>query len=159
MQRVYGTAFFSQKELDEHVTRLEEAKKRDHRKLGKELGLFTFHPARRARASGGQGRDALQHARRLHARQALPRRLQEVKTPIVYNKELWDHVRATGRTTARTCSWWSRADGDEMGLKAMNCPGHYLLYRARSTATARCRSASTSRRRSTATKRRACSAG
>ena len=44
MQRVYGTAFFSQKELDEHLARLEEAKKRDHRKLGKELGLFTFHP-------------------------------------------------------------------------------------------------------------------
>ncbi len=44
MQRVYGTAFFSQKELDEHLTRLEEAKKRDHRKVGKELGLFTFHP-------------------------------------------------------------------------------------------------------------------
>ena len=44
MQRVYGTAFFTQKELDEHLTRLEEAKKRDHRKVGKELGLFTFHP-------------------------------------------------------------------------------------------------------------------
>ena len=44
MQRVYGTAFFSQKELDEHLARIEEAKKRDHRKVGKELGLFTFHP-------------------------------------------------------------------------------------------------------------------
>src|SRR6186997_836591 len=44
MQRVYGTAFFSQKELDEHLARIEEAKKRDHRKVGKELGLFAFHP-------------------------------------------------------------------------------------------------------------------
>ena len=44
MQRLYGTAFLSQKDLDAHLTRIEEAKKRDHRKVGKELGLFTFHP-------------------------------------------------------------------------------------------------------------------
>ena len=44
MQRVYGTAFFSDKELKAHLTQIEEAKKRDHRKLGRELGLFTFHP-------------------------------------------------------------------------------------------------------------------
>ncbi len=65
MQRVYGTAFFTQKELDEHLTRLEEAKKRDHRKVGKELGLFTFHPwAPGADVLAAERHDALQHARR-----------------------------------------------------------------------------------------------
>src|SRR4030095_2141464 len=44
MQRIYGTAFLSEKDLEQHLRRLEEAKKRDHRKIGKELGLFTFHP-------------------------------------------------------------------------------------------------------------------
>ena len=69
MQRLYGTAFLSQKELDAHLTRIEEAKKRDHRKVGKELGLFTFHHVgARRHVLAGQGHDALQHARRLHAR-------------------------------------------------------------------------------------------
>ena len=65
MQRVYGTAFFSETELKAHLQRIEEAKKRDHRKLGKELGLFTFHPwAPGATFWLEQGHDALQHARR-----------------------------------------------------------------------------------------------
>ena len=77
MQRIYGTAFFSQKELDEHLTRLEEAKKRDHRKVGKELGLFTFHPWAPGRdVLAAQGHGALQHARQLHARRADPGRLR-----------------------------------------------------------------------------------
>ena len=105
MQRVYGTAFFSQKELDEHLTRLEEAKKRDHRKVGKELGLFAFHPwAPGAGILDGQGRDALQHARRLHARQALPRRLPGSEDAARLQQGALGSRRATGRTTARTCS-------------------------------------------------------
>ena len=77
MQRVYGTAFFTQKELDEHLTRLEEAKKRDHRKIGKELGLFAFHPfAPGAGFWTGKGATLYNTLARLHARQALPRRLQ-----------------------------------------------------------------------------------
>ena len=77
MQRIYGTAFFSQKELDEHLKRLEEAKKRDHRRVGKELGLFTFHPwAPGATFWLPKGHGALQHARQLHARRADSRRLR-----------------------------------------------------------------------------------
>jgi len=128
MQRVYGTAFFSQKELDEHLARIEEAKKRDHRKVGKELGLFTFHPwAPGAGFWTGKGA-TLYNTLADYMRGKLFRAgYQEVKTPIVYNKELWI-----------TSGHWSHyrenmflvesADGDEMGLKAMNCPGHYLLY-------------------------------
>ena len=128
MQRVYGTAFFSQKELDEHLTRLEEAKKRDHRKLGKELGLFTFHPwAPGAGFWMGKGATLYNTLADYMRGKLFPAGYQEVKTPIVYNKELWI-----------TSGHWSHyrhnmflvesADGDEMGLKAMNCPGHYLLY-------------------------------
>ena len=69
MQRIYGTAFFSENELKAHLTRLEEAKKRDHRKLGRELGLFLFHPWAAGRdILAGEGHDAVQPARKLHAR-------------------------------------------------------------------------------------------
>ncbi len=77
MQRVYGTAFFSDKELKAHLTQIEEAKKRDHRKVGRETGLFMFHPwAPGAAFWLAQGHAALQHARELHARGAVPRRLR-----------------------------------------------------------------------------------
>jgi threonyl-tRNA synthetase len=128
MQRVYGTAFFTQKELDEHLARLEEAKKRDHRKLGKDLGLFAFHPwAPGAGFWTGKGATLYNTLADYMRGKLFPAGYQEVKTPIVYNKELWI-----------TSGHWSHyrenmflvesADGDEMGLKAMNCPGHYLLY-------------------------------
>jgi len=128
MQRVYGTAFFSQKDLDEHLTRIEEAKKRDHRKLGKELGLFAFHPwAPGAGFWTGKGATLYNTLADYMRGKLFPAGYEEVKTPIVYNKELWI-----------TSGHWSHyrenmflvesADGDEMGLKAMNCPGHYLLY-------------------------------
>jgi len=128
MQRVYGTAFFSQKDLDEHLTRLEEAKKRDHRKVGRELGLFAFHPwAPGAGFWTGKGATLYNTLADYMRGKLVPAGYQEVKTPIVYNKELWV-----------TSGHWSHyrenmflvksADGEEMGLKAMNCPGHYLLY-------------------------------
>jgi len=128
MQRVYGTAFFSQKELDEHLTRLEEAKKRDHRKVGKELGLFAFHPwAPGAGFWTGKGSTLYNTLADYMRAKLAPAGYQEVKTPIVYNKDLWvlsghwSHYRENMFLV-------KSADGDEMGLKAMNCPGQYLLY-------------------------------
>ena len=129
MQRIYGTAFFSQKELDEHLTRLEEAKKRDHRKRrqgARALHVPSVGAGRHVLAA--EGHDALQHARQLHARRADSRpATQEVKAPIVFNKALWE-----------TSGHWDyyhdnmflvkSADGEEMGLKPMNCPGHFLLF-------------------------------
>jgi threonyl-tRNA synthetase len=128
MQRVYGTAFFSQKELDEHLARIEEAKKRDHRKVGKELGLFAFHPwAPGAAFWTGKG-STLYNTLADHMRARLaPAGYQEVKTPIVYNKDLW--VMSGHWSHYRENMFLVKsADGDEMGLKAMNCPGQYLLY-------------------------------
>ena len=128
MQRVYGTAFFTQKELDEHLTRLEEAKKRDHRKVGKELGLFAFHPwAPGAGFWTGKGATLYNTLADYMRGKLFPAGYQEVKTPIVYNKELWE---LSGHWSHYRENMFlvQSADGEEMGLKAMNCPGHYLLY-------------------------------
>lgn len=128
MQRIYGTAFFSESELKEHLRRLEEAKKRDHRKLGRELGLFMMHP----RAPGATF--WLAKGTRLYNTLAdymrgvlLPAGYVEIKAPIVFNKALW-----------QTSGHWDyyqdnmflvkSADGEEMGLKPMNCPGHFLVF-------------------------------
>jgi threonyl-tRNA synthetase len=128
MQRVYGTAFFSQKELDEHLARIEEAKKRDHRKLGKELGLFAFHPwAPGAGFWTGKGSTLYNTLADYMRAKLAPAGYQEVKTPIVYNKDLW--VMSGHWSHYRENMFLVKsADGDEMGLKAMNCPGQYLLY-------------------------------
>lgn len=128
MQRVYGTAFFSQKELDEHVQRLEEAKKRDHRKVGRELGLFTFHPW--APGAGfwlGKGTTLYNTLADYMRGRLFPAGYDEVKTPIIYNKALWE---LSGHWSHYRENMFlvESADGEEMGLKAMNCPGHYLLY-------------------------------
>ena len=128
MQRVYGTAFFSQKELDEHLTRLEEAKKRDHRKVGKELGLFTFHQWAPGATFWLPKGTTLYNTLSNYMRGVLiPAGYQEVKAPIVFNKALW-----------QTSGHWDyyqdnmflvkSSDGEEMGLKPMNCPGHFLLF-------------------------------
>ena len=128
MQRVYGTAFFSQKELDEHLTRIEEAKKRDHRKVGKELGLFTFHHwAPGAGFWMGKGTTLYNTLANYMRGRLFPAGYDEVKTPIVYNKALWE---LSGHWSHYRENMFlvQSADGEEMGLKAMNCPGHYLLY-------------------------------
>jgi threonyl-tRNA synthetase len=128
MQRVYGTAFFTQKELDEHLVRLEEAKKRDHRKVGKELGLFTFHPF--APGAGfwlGKGTLLYNTLADYMRGRLFPAGYDEVKTPIVYNKALWEQSGHWAHYRENMFLVKS-ADGEEMGLKAMNCPGHYLLY-------------------------------
>ena len=91
LQRIYGTAFFTQKELDAWVTQQEEARKRDHRKLGKELDLFAFHPAAPGAvfwtANGTMLFTTLQAAMR---RMCLANGYIEIKTPLLYNKMLWE---------------------------------------------------------------------
>jgi threonyl-tRNA synthetase len=128
MQRVYGTAFFTDKDLQIHLQRIEEAKKRDHRKLGRDLGLFIGHQwAPGATFWLGKG-TTLYNTLANYMRDVLfPAGYQEVKTPIIYNKALWE-----------TSGHWSyyrqnmflvkSSDDEEMALKAMNCPGHFLVF-------------------------------
>jgi threonyl-tRNA synthetase len=91
MQRIYGTAFFSEKDLQAHLQRIEEAKKRDHRKLGKDLGLFTFHPwAPGATFWLGKG-TTLYNTLADYMREVLfPAGYVELKTPLIFNKALWE---------------------------------------------------------------------
>ncbi len=128
MQRVYGTAFFTQKELDQHLTRIEEAKKRDHRKLGKELGLFTFHPWAPGATFWLAKGATLYNTLADYMRQVLfPAGYVEVKTPLLFNKSLWETSGHWGHYRDNMFLVESK-DGDEMGFKAMNCPGHMLVF-------------------------------
>ena len=127
MQRIYGTAFFSEADLKAHLQRVEEAKKRDHRKVGKELGLFTFHQwAPGAIFWTGKGA-TLYNLLADYMREVLfPAGYVEVKTPIVYNKALWE--RSGHWKHYRQNMFLVESEGEMMSMKPMNCPGHFLLY-------------------------------
>src|SRR5215471_18608199 len=127
MQRIYGTAFASDKELKAHLTQLEEAKKRDHRKLGRELGLFTFHPwAPGAAFWLGKGA-TLYNTLGNYMRDVLfPAGYVEVKTPLVYNKALWE--RSGHWAFYQPNMFLIESEGETMSMKPMNCPGHFLTF-------------------------------
>jgi len=127
MQRIYGTAFFSDAELQQYLQRIEEAKKRDHRKLGKDLGLFTFHQwAPGATFWLGKG-TTLYNGLAGYMREVLfPAGYTEVKTPLVYNKALWE--RSGHWKHYRENMFLIESEGESMSLKPMNCPGHFLTY-------------------------------
>jgi threonyl-tRNA synthetase len=127
MQRVYGTAFLSEKDLKAHLTQIEEAKKRDHRKLGRELGLFYFHPWAPGATFWQDKGTTLYNTLADYMRSVLlPNGYVEVKTPLVYNKALWEQ---SGHWEHyRQNMFLIDSEGEQMGMKAMNCPGHYLLY-------------------------------
>src|SRR6185436_516468 len=127
MQRIYGTAFFSEKDLKAHLTQIEEAKKRDHRKLGRDLGLFMFHQWAPGAAFWLDRGTTLYNALANYMRGVLfPAGYVEVKTPLVFNKSLWE-----------TSGHWSHyrqnmflidSEDEQMAMKAMNCPGHMLVF-------------------------------
>ena len=127
MQRIYGTAFFSEKDLNAYWTQIEEAKKRDHRKLGRELGLFTFHQWAPGCAFWlGKG-TTLYNTLANYMREVLfPAGYVEVKTPIVYSKTLWE--RSGHWKHFRQNMFLIESEGETMSMKPMNCPGHFLTY-------------------------------
>ena len=127
LQRIYGVAFPKKEELDEYLTKLEEAKKRDHRRLGRELGLFML-------TEEGPGfpfflpkgmvlkNTLIDYWREVHKRYGYV----EVSTPIILNRRLWersghwDHYKDNMYTTV--------IDGEDYAIKPMNCPGGMLVY-------------------------------
>ncbi len=128
LTRIYGTAFYSQEDLDAHLHRLEEARKRDHRRLGQQLDLFHFdehspgspfwHP------KGMAIFNALEDLRR---RENARRGYVEVKTPLIYDKALW--VTSGHWEKFRDNMFLIPLDDDQVyGIKPMNCPGHMLLF-------------------------------
>jgi threonyl-tRNA synthetase len=127
MQRVYGTAFSSEKELQAHLQRIEEAKKRDHRKLGRDLGLFTFHQWAPGAAFWLAKGTTLYNTLANYMRDVLfPAGYVEVKTPLVYNKALWE--RSGHWAHYRQNMFLIESEGETMSVKPMNCPGHFLMY-------------------------------
>jgi threonyl-tRNA synthetase len=127
MQRVYGTAFLSDKELQEYLHRIEEAKKRDHRKIGKDQKLFMFHPWAPGATFWLAKGTVLYNTLANYMRDVvLPAGYVEVKAPIVFNKALWE---TSGHWQHyRQNMFLVESEGEQMGLKAMNCPGHFLMY-------------------------------
>ena len=129
LQRIYGTAFEKQADLDEYLHMLEEAAKRDHRKLGKELDLFSLHEE-------GPGfpffhpngmvirNELINYWREVHRRYGY----QEIKTPMIMNRKLWetsghwDHYKEN--------MYFTKIDEEDYAVKPMNCPGGMLVYKS-----------------------------
>jgi threonyl-tRNA synthetase len=127
MQRVYGTAFFTEKELAAHLKQLEEAKERDHRKVGRAMGLFTFHPWAPGAAFWQPKGTTLYNTLASYMREVLfPAGYSEVKAPLIFNKALWE--RSGHWKHYRQNMFLIESEGETMSLKPMNCPGHFLMY-------------------------------
>lgn len=127
LQRVYGTAWPTKKELDEYLRRLEEAKKRDHRLLGKQLDLFSFNEAGPGFAFIHPKGMIIWNAivdfwRNVHNRY----NYQEIRTPIILNEELWH--KSGHWDNYKENMYFSQIDGTGYAIKPMNCPGGCLIY-------------------------------
>ncbi len=127
LTRVYGTAFFSAKDLDEHLERLERARANDHRRLGPQLGLFTFSDV----APGAAfwlpgGTEVFNSLVALSREMGRERGYTEVKTPQLYDSSLW--VTSGHWEKYRDNMFVTEYEDRAMALKPMNCPGHAHLY-------------------------------
>ena len=128
LQRIYGTAFEKKDDLDAYLKMLEEAAKRDHRKLGKELDLFSIHEE-------GPGfpffhpngmivrNELINYWREVHRRYGY----QEISTPMILNRELWE--RSGHWAHYKENMYFTQIDGEEYAIKPMNCPGGMLVYK------------------------------
>ena len=128
LQRIYGTAWLTQEELDRHVWRLEEAKKRDHRKLGRELDLYVFQDVSPGAPFWLPHGWALVRELERFVREVLDARgYAEISTPILVNKKLWEQ---SGHWEHfRENMFLVESEEQIFGLKPMNCPESTLVYR------------------------------
>ena len=128
LTRIYGTAFLDKAALEEHLERLEEARARDHRKLGRELGLFMLSDV----APGmpfwlPKGTHVWNELTQLWRTSNVERGYTEVRTPILYDVELW---KKSGHWHVyRDHMYFTDVEGQPMGLKPMNCPAHVQIYK------------------------------
>ncbi len=129
LQRIYGTAWLTQEELDKYLWRLEEAKKRDHRKLGRELDLYAFHDVSPGAPFWLPNGWTLVRELERFVREVLDARgYQEISTPILVNKRLWEQ---SGHWDyyRENMFWVMESDDQVYSLKPMNCPESTLVYR------------------------------
>jgi threonyl-tRNA synthetase len=132
LQRIYGTAWFKKEDLDKYLHQLEEARKRDHRKLGKELDLFQFHPFAPGAPFYTDKGTALFNTLNAYMRELQRDRYQEIKTPLLYNKALWELSGHWGKYRENMFLVHNNETGEQdMSLKPMNCPSHHIFYQSR----------------------------
>jgi len=132
LQRIYGTAFFKKDDLAQHMTRMEEAKKRDHRVVGKQLDLFMFHPFAPGAVFWTERGTAMINELNAFLRELQRDGYQELRTPLLYNKALWEISGHWGKYKENMFLVLDNETGEhDFSLKPMNCPSHYLMYQAK----------------------------
>ncbi len=130
IQRIYGIAFKMPKELKKYLAMLEEAKKRDHRKIGKEMDLFSFHEE----GPGfpfwhPKGSELFNSLQKFIQEENFKRNYNEVKTPLILNKNLW--VTSGHWDKFKENMYFTKIDKEDYAIKPMNCPGGLLIYKDR----------------------------
>ncbi|MGH7499572.1 MAG: threonine--tRNA ligase [Gemmatimonadales bacterium] len=129
LQRIYGTAWFKKDELDGYLYRLEEARKRDHRRVGRELDLFMFHPSAPGAAFWTERGTILYNVLTEFVRERQAAAFKEIKTPLMLNKMLWELSGHWGKYRENMFMVLNKETEEaDASLKPMNCPSHYLLY-------------------------------
>ena len=130
LQRIYGTAWFTKEELEQYLHRLEEAKRRDHRKLGRELDLFMFHSFSPGAAYWTDRGEKIFHELGAWMRTTLlANGYQVVKTPLLYNKSLWELSGHWGKYRENMFLVLDTETGEhDFSLKPMNCPSHHIMF-------------------------------
>ncbi|HEX3927107.1 MAG TPA: threonine--tRNA ligase [Gemmatimonadales bacterium] len=132
LQRIYGTAFFKKEELGQHLFQLEEAKKRDHRVLGRQLDLFFFHKFAPGAAFWTDRGTAIFNELNGYLRELQRDGYQEIRTPLLFNKGLWEISGHWGKYRDNMFLVLDNETGEhDFSLKPMNCPSHYLLYESK----------------------------
>ena len=131
LQRIYATAFFKKDELDAHLHRIEEARKRDHRVLGKALDLFQLFPVAPGGVFWTPKGTTIYNTLEAFVRERQQDAFKEIKTPLLYNKKLWEQSGHWGKYRENMFLVLDNETGEhDMSLKPMNCPSHHLYFAA-----------------------------
>jgi len=129
LQRIYATAFFKKDELDAHLHQMEEAKRRDHRMVGRALDLFQFFPVSPGAAFWTPRGTTLYNTVEGFVRERQREDFLEVKTPLLYTRKLWEQSGHWGKYKENMFLVLnSETNEHDMSLKPMNCPSHHLFY-------------------------------
>ncbi|MDQ8165555.1 MAG: threonine--tRNA ligase [Gemmatimonadota bacterium] len=132
LQRIYATAFWKKDELDAHIHQMEEARRRDHRVVGKQLDLFMFHQFAPGAAFWTERGTTLVNTLHDYLRELHRDGYAEIKTPLLYNKGLWEISGHWGKYRENMFLVLDNETKEhDFSLKPMNCPSHYLMYSAR----------------------------
>jgi threonyl-tRNA synthetase len=132
LQRIYATAWWTKEDLDAYLHRIEEAKRRDHRVLGKALNLFFFNPVSAGAAFWTERGTIVFNELIAYIRERQQEHFIEVKTPLLFGKMLWEQSGHWGKYRENMFLVHNNETGEQdMSLKPMNCPSHYILYLAK----------------------------